>query len=45
MSQRRIPSPEFMVRGVIEAISGCMAIQEIAGNHGIHSIKVSQLKR
>ena len=45
MSKRRTHSPEFKARVVMEAISGRKTIQEIAADHAIHPIQVSQWKR
>jgi transposase-like protein len=45
MSKRRAHSPEFKARIAMEAISGRKTIQEIAANHAIHPIQVSQWKR
>jgi len=45
MSKRRTHSSEFNARFAIEAISGCMMIQEIAADHAIHPIHVRQRKR
>ncbi len=45
MSKRRIHSPVFKARNAMEAISGCKTIQEIAADHAIHLIQVSQWKR
>ena len=45
MSKRRNHSPEFKARVAMEAISGWMTIQEIAADHAIHPIQVSQWKR
>jgi putative transposase len=45
MSKRRIHSPEFKARVAMEAISGRKTIQEIAADHAIHPIQVSQWKR
>ena len=45
MSKRRTHSPEFKARVAMEAISGCKTIQEIAADHAIHPIQVSQWKR
>jgi putative transposase len=45
MSKRRTHSPEFKARVAIEAISGLKTIQEIAADHAIHPIQVSQWKK
>ena len=45
MSKRRTHSPEFKARDAMEAISGRKTIQEIAADHAIHPIQVSQWKR
>jgi len=45
MSKRRTHSPEFKARVAMEAISGRKSIQEIAAEHAIHPIQVSQWKR
>ena len=45
MSKRRTHTPEFKARVAIEAISGRKTIQEIAADHAIHPIQVSQWKR
>ena len=45
MNKRRIHSPEFKAKVAMEAISGRKTIQEIAANHGIHPIQVSQWKK
>ncbi len=45
MSQRRTHSPEFKAKVAMEAISGRKTIQEIAADHTIHPIQVSQWKR
>ncbi|MEI6829774.1 MAG: transposase [Synechococcaceae cyanobacterium ELA445] len=45
MSKRRIHSPEFKARVAMEAISGRKTIQEIAADHAIHPIQVSQWKK
>jgi len=44
MSKRRTHSPEFKARVVMEAISGRKTIQEIAADHAIHPIQLSQWK-
>jgi transposase-like protein len=45
MTKRRTHSPEFKARVAMEAISGRKTIQEIAVDHSIHPIQVSQWKR
>jgi len=45
MSKRRTHSPEFKARVAMEAISGRKTIQEVAADHAIHPIQVSQWKR
>jgi transposase len=45
MSKRRSHSPEFKARVAMEAISVRKTIQEIAADHAIHPIQVSQWKR
>ena len=45
MSKRRTRSPELKARVDMEAISSRMTIQEIAADHGIHPIQVSQRKK
>ena len=45
MSQRRTYRPEFKAMVAMEAISGRKTIQEIAADHAIHPIQVSQWKR
>jgi transposase len=45
MSKRRTHSPEFKARVAMEAISSRKTIQEIAADHAIHPIQVSQWKR
>lgn len=45
MSKRHTHSPEFKARVAMEAISGRKTIQEIAADHAIHPIQVSQWKR
>ena len=45
MSKRRTHSPEFKARVAMEAISRRKTIQEIAADHAIHPIQVSQWKR
>ena len=45
MSKRRTRSPEFKARVAMGAICGRQTIQEIATDHPIHPIQVSQWKR
>ena len=45
MSKRRTHSPEFKARDAMEAISGRKTLQEIAADHAIHPIQVSQWKK
>ena len=45
MSKRRTHSPGFKAKVAMEAISGRKTIQEIAADHAIHPIQVSQWKR
>ena len=45
MSKRRTHSPEFKSRVAMKAISGRKTIQEIATDHAIHPIQVSQWKK
>jgi transposase-like protein len=45
MSKRRTHSPEFKARVAMEAISGRKTLQEIAADHSIHPIQVSQWKK
>ena len=45
MSKRSTHSAEFKARVAMEAISGRKTIQEIAADHAIHPIQVSQWKR
>jgi transposase-like protein len=45
MSKRRTHNSEFKARVAMEAISGRKTIQEIAADHAIHPIQVSQWKR
>ena len=45
MSKRRIHSPEFKSRVAMEAISSRKTIQEIAADHAIRPIQVSQWKK
>ena len=45
MSKRRTHSPEFKASVAMEEISGRKTIQEIAADHYIHPIQVSQWKK
>jgi transposase-like protein len=45
MTQRRTHSPEFKARVAMAAISGRKTLQEIAADHAIHPIQVSQWKK
>ena len=45
MTKRRTHSPEFKARVAMEAISGRKTLQEIAADHSIHPIQVSQWKK
>jgi putative transposase len=45
MSKRRLHSPEFKARVGMELISGRKTILEIAADHYIHRIQVSQWTR
>jgi putative transposase len=45
MSKRRTHSPAFKARVAMEAMSGRNMIQQIAADHAIHPIQVSQWKR
>jgi putative transposase len=45
MSKRRTHSPEFKAWVAMEAISGRKTIQEIAADHAVHPMQVSQWKR
>jgi transposase-like protein len=45
MSQRRTHSPEFKAKVAMEAISGRKTLQEIAADHPVHPIQVSQWKK
>jgi putative transposase len=45
MNKRRTHSPEFKAKVAMEAISGRKTIQEIAADHTIHPIQVSQWKK
>jgi len=44
LRKRRTDSPEYKARLAIEAISGRKMIREIAADHPIHPIQVSQQK-
>ncbi len=45
MSKRRTHSPASKARVAMEAISGRKTLQEIAADHSIHPIQVSQWKK
>jgi putative transposase len=45
MSKRCTHSPEFKARVTMEAISGRKTLKEIAADHAIHPIQVSQWKK
>ena len=45
MSKRRTHSSEFKARVAMEAISGRKSLQEIAADHAVHPIQVSQWKK
>jgi len=45
MNKRRTHSPEFKARVAMEAISRRKTLQEIAADHSIHPIQVSQWKK
>ncbi|APD47680.1 transposase [Synechococcus sp. SynAce01] len=45
MSKRRTHSPEFKSKVAMEAISGRRTLQEIAADHAVHPIQVSQWKK
>ena len=45
MSKRRTHSPEFKAKVAMEAISGRKTLQQIAADHGVHPIQVSQWKK
>jgi putative transposase len=45
MSKRRTHSPEFKAKLAMEAISGRKTLQQIAADHGVHHIQVSQWKK
>ena len=45
MSKRQTHSPAFKAKVAMEAISGRKTLQEIAADHAIHPIQVSQWKR
>ena len=45
MSNRRTHSPEFKAKVAMEAISGRKTLQQIAADHSVHPIQVSQWKK
>jgi putative transposase len=45
MSKRRTHSPEFKAKVAMEAISGRKTLQQIAADHGVHPIQVSQWRK
>ena len=45
MSKRRTHSPEFKAKVAMEAIIGRKTLQEIAADHAVHPIQVSQWKK
>ncbi|WP_286194506.1 transposase [Synechococcus sp. CCY 0621] len=45
MRKRRNHSPEFKAKVAMEAISGTKTLQEIAADHAVHPIQVSQWKK
>jgi transposase-like protein len=45
MSKRCTHSPEFKAKIAIEAISGRKTLQEIAADHAVHPVQVSQWKK
>mgnify|MGYP001810101761 FL=1 len=45
MSKRRTHSPEVKAKVAMEAISGRKTLQEIAADHAVHPIQVSQWKK
>jgi putative transposase len=45
MSKRRTHSPGFKAKVAMEAISGRKMLQEIAADHAVHPIQVSQWKK
>jgi putative transposase len=45
MSKRLTHSPEFKAKVAMEAISGRKTLQQIAADHGVHPILVSQWKK
>ncbi len=45
MSKRRTHSPEYKAKVAMEAISGRKTLQEIAADHALHPIQVSQWKK
>jgi len=45
MSKRRTHTPEFKAKVAMEAISSRKTLQQIAADHGVHPIQVSQWKK
>ena len=45
MSNRRTHSPELEAKVAMEAISGRKTLQQIAADHAVHPIQVSQWKK
>ena len=45
MSNRRTHSPEFKAKVAMEAMSGRKTLQQIAADHAVHPIQVSQWKK
>jgi putative transposase len=45
MSKRRTHSPEFKAKVAMEPISGHKSLQEIAADHAVHPIQMSQWKK
>ena len=45
MSKRRTHSPEFKAKVAMEAIRGRKTLQQIAADHGVQPIQVSQQKQ
>ena len=45
MSNRRTHSPEFKAKVAMEAFSGRKTLQQIAADHAVHPIQVSQWKK
>ena len=45
MSTRRTHNPEFKAKVAMEAISGRKTLQQIAADHAVHPIQVSQWKK